>query len=123
MSSTHEGGATHEQMSAADGGEPIGRGPDFCAARDVLRDKCQRCHQEPTQNGAPFSLLTYADTQVVDRNGVPRSQRMKAAIDSDYMPPTFLQLEPAVEPLQESERALLLSWLSGEPPLDSPACD
>jgi hypothetical protein len=110
-------------MNAADGGEHLDMAPDFCAARAVLRDKCQRCHQEPPLNGAPFPLLTYDDTQVVDRKGVPRFQRMKAAIDSDYMPPLFLELEPAVEPLQPTERATLLSWLSSEPPLDSPDCE
>jgi uncharacterized membrane protein len=117
------GAATTEPISAAGGGEGVGTGPDFCAARTVLRDKCQRCHQDPTQDGAPFPLLTYADTQVVDRKGVPRFQRMKAAVDSDYMPPTFLDLEPAVEPLQDSERAALLGWLSSEQPLDNPDCE
>jgi len=97
--------------------------PDFCAAHVVLRDKCQRCHQDPTQNGAPFPLLSYADTQVVDRKGVPRFQKMRAAIESDYMPPTFLELEPAVEPLHESERVALLGWLSSEAPLDAPDCE
>src|SRR5688500_18363575 len=28
----------------------------------VLDAKCHRCHQDPTQNGAPFSLLDYAKT-------------------------------------------------------------
>jgi uncharacterized membrane protein len=123
MSATERGGATHAEMNAADGGEHLGMAPDFCAARAVLRDKCQRCHQEPTLNGAPFALLTYDDTQVVDRKGVPRYQRMMAAIDSDYMPPTFLELEPAVEPLAESERATLLDWLASDPPLDNPDCE
>jgi hypothetical protein len=123
MSTTGRGGATQVEMNGADGGEPLDLAPDFCAARAVLRDKCQRCHQEPTLNGAPFPLLTYDDTQVVDRKGVPRSQRMKDAIESDYMPPLFLELEPAVEPLQESERTALLGWLSSDPPLDNPDCD
>lgn len=119
---TASGGAVNDHIAAA-GGEALGELPDWCAARTVLRDKCQRCHQDPTQNGAPFPLLTYADTQVVDRKGVPRSEKMKAALDSDYMPPTFLQLEPAVEPLQESERSALVSWLSSDPPLDNPDCE
>jgi hypothetical protein len=123
MSTTGRGGAPHVEMNAGDGGEHLGMEPDFCVARTVLRDRCQRCHQEPTLNGAPFPLLTYDDTQVVDRKGVPRFQRMKAAIESDYMPPLFLELEPAVEPLEESERAALLSWLSSDPPLDNPDCE
>jgi hypothetical protein len=118
-----DGGATSNEASAADGGANLGTRSDWCAARTVLRDKCQRCHQDPTQNGAPFALLTYADTQVADRKGVPRFQKMKAALETDYMPPMFLKLEPAVEVLRAAERDSLLSWLSSDPPLDSPDCD
>jgi hypothetical protein len=121
INSTSDGGATNDS-SIADGGAMLGMEPDWCAALTVLRAKCQRCHQEPTQNGAPFALSTYADTQVADRKGVPRFQRMKAALATDYMPPTFLELEPAVEPLDESERSALLSWLSSDQPLDNPDC-
>jgi hypothetical protein len=123
INSTDSGGASSDGLSATGGGEALGMQPDACAARVVLRDKCQRCHQDPTQNGAPFSLLSYADTQVVDRKGVPRFQRMKAAIESDYMPPTFLELEPAVEPLTDSERTTLLNWLSHDPPPDNSDCE
>lgn len=98
-------------------------GPDWCAARAVLQAKCQRCHDEPQQNGAPFPLLTYADTQVVDRAGTPRSDKMKAALESDYMPPQFLKLTPEVEPLSDEERSTLLDWLSAVPPLDSLDCE
>jgi uncharacterized membrane protein len=110
-------------MNAAEGGEALGMESNFCAASAVLRDKCQRCHQDPPLSGAPFPLLTYDDTQLVDRKGVPRFERMKAAVDSDYMPPLVLELEPPVETLQESERAALLSWLSSEPPQDDPNCE
>jgi uncharacterized membrane protein len=98
-------------------------GPDWCAARTILRAKCQRCHSEPQENGAPFALLTYADTQVEDRAGRPRFEKMKAALESDYMPPQFLKLTPEVEPLLADERSTLLTWLAGEPPLDSADCD
>ena len=98
-------------------------GPDWCAARAILRAKCQRCHSEPQENGAPFALLTYADTQAEDRAGTPRFEKMKAALESDYMPPQFLKLTPEVEPLLADERSTLLTWLAGEPPLDSVDCD
>jgi hypothetical protein len=123
INGSDSGGATNDGLNATGGGDALAMEPDFCAARVVLRDKCQRCHQDPTQNGAPFSLLSYADTQVVDRKGVPRFQKMKAAIETDYMPPTFLELEPAVEPLRESERATLLLWLSSDLPPDNPDCE
>jgi uncharacterized membrane protein len=123
MGTAGRGGAAPDETSGADGGGHLGMEPDFCEARTVLRDKCQRCHQEPTLNGAPFPLLTYDDTQVVDRKGVPRFEKMKAAIESDYMPPTYLELDPAVEPLSPSERAALLGWLASDPPLDNPDCE
>jgi len=120
--SDNSGGAASNEVSEAGAGAKQGTPHDWCAARTVLRAKCQRCHQDPTQHGAPFPLLTYADTQVVDRQDVPRFQRMKTALETDYMPPSFLELEPAVELLSDSERSTLLGWLSSEPPLDA-SCD
>jgi uncharacterized membrane protein len=115
--------STGNSDGSAAGDANLGVEPDWCAARSVLQAKCERCHQAPTQNGAPFPLVTYDDTQVVDRKGVARFQKMKAALESEYMPPTFLELEPAVESLQKAERDALLSWLSSDPPLDNPDCD
>ena len=34
-----------------------------CDVFTVLRENCHRCHQSPPLNGAPFPLLTWADTQ------------------------------------------------------------
>jgi hypothetical protein len=48
---------------------------------------------------------------------------MKAAVESAYMPPQFLELSPAVQPLTASESDTLITWLSAQPPLDSPSCD
>lgn len=118
-----EGGARHGNPSTGDAGALVQSEPDWCSARVVLQAKCQRCHGDPAANGAPFALLTYADTQVVDRKGAPRYEKIKAALESEYMPPLFLELMPAVEPLSASERATLLTWLSGEPPLDASQCD
>jgi hypothetical protein len=37
---------------------------DFpCDVFAVIHQACNPCHQDPPQNGAPFALLTYADTQ------------------------------------------------------------
>jgi uncharacterized membrane protein len=91
--------------------------PTWCQVHTVLEDKCQRCHTDPPENGAPFSLLTYEDTQVTDGRGRPRFERMRDAVESEYMPATFVKLEPPVEPLTDNERAVLLDWVSagGEP--------
>jgi hypothetical protein len=98
--------------------------PTWCDVARVLEQKCQRCHQDPPQNGAPFSLLTYDDTQVLDRGGTPRYERMHDAVESEYMPATFVKLEPPVEPLTESERGLLLEWAaSGGPSTGGTRCE
>jgi hypothetical protein len=37
---------------------------DFpCDVFAVVHSVCNKCHTNPTKNGAPFPLLTYADTQ------------------------------------------------------------
>jgi uncharacterized membrane protein len=82
----------------------------WCAAREVLEQKCQRCHAEKTQHGAPFALVTYQDTQAVNAKGKPRYELIAAAVSSDFMPPSFLNVAPPVEPLTDLERAALLDW-------------
>jgi uncharacterized membrane protein len=91
-------------------GETSAPEPTWCNVRQVLQSKCQRCHRDPPQNGAPFPLMTYEDTQVLDGRGTPRFERMYDAVESDYMPATFLKLEPPVQKLTDDERALLLEW-------------
>jgi uncharacterized membrane protein len=98
----------------------------WCAAREVLEQKCQRCHAEETQHGAPFALVSYQDTQVVNAKGKPRYELIAAAVSSDFMPPSFLNVTPPVEPLTDLERAALLDWCErgapGPSAPDSP-CD
>jgi uncharacterized membrane protein len=97
--------------------------PDWCAVQPILGLKCQRCHSAPPVEGAPFSLLTYDDTQVRDSQGKARYERMASVIDSGYMPPQFIVLDPPVQPLTETERATLLAWCSlGAPPSGSASC-
>lgn len=101
--------------SAADSGAPADS--EWCAADLVLSHKCRRCHQAPPKNGAPFSLLTYEDTQLVDSQGKPRFMRMADAVSSGYMPAQFVSLTPPVEGLTADERATLLGWCeAGAPP-------
>jgi uncharacterized membrane protein len=97
--------------------DTAGNEPTWCQVRSVLADKCHRCHTAPPEHGAPFSLLTYEDTQVVDRRGTRRFERLHDAVESEYMPPTFLKLDPPVEALTDNERQLLLDWsaANGEP--------
>jgi hypothetical protein len=48
---------------------------------------------------------------------------MASAVDSEYMPPQFLTLEPPVALLTADERATLLAWCSrGAPLIGSATC-
>ena len=102
--------------SSSDKGSP----PTFCDVQPILESKCQRCHQDPTKNGAPFPLLSYADTQVAaatpDKPARKRYEQMRTAVESGAMPDQSQNLEPAVSPLSCEEKATLLEWLrSGAP--------
>jgi hypothetical protein len=92
--------------------------------------KCLRCHTEPQVNGAPFSLLTWPDTQKVypPVGGKPIWQKMYVAVDTKFMP---ICAETGcgnfeggpTEKLTDEERNTLLSWLECPQPVDSPGCD
>jgi uncharacterized membrane protein len=95
--------------------------PSWCAIEAILQLKCQRCHQRPTAHGAPFSLLTYDDTQVQDSKGKPRFAQIASDVESEYMPPQFIELDPAVAPLSAHERTTLLDWCAQGAPLTGSA--
>jgi hypothetical protein len=86
----------------------------WCDARRVLEAKCVRCHSAPPRiYGAPFSLLSYADTQneYPPGSGQLVYQRMRWMVAYGRMPPLGQQIEPPIEPLDDTERDLLLVWL------------
>jgi hypothetical protein len=90
----------------------------FCAALQVVRDKCQRCHTDPPQNGAPAALLTYEDFQRPYGASGERKywEAASEAVERDIMPYVALNepptsLMPPVEPLTSDEKATLLGWL------------
>lgn len=93
-------------------------GVAFCAALSVIRSKCQRCHTEPPENGAPVAFLTYEDTQASYFDTKRKwAEVMLDAVTKGFMPfvrlndpPTSLM--PPVEPLSEAEKATLLGWLN-----------
>lgn len=96
---------------------------DWCAVQRVLAGKCQRCHGAPPAHGAPFSLVSYDDTQVANRQGEVRYLTLQKAITDDAMPPLYLKLEPPPEPLADDEKQLLLDWCSaGAPPPGDQPC-
>jgi uncharacterized membrane protein len=120
------------------GGDDGNRGPstssgvggsasaDFCDALAVLEVKCQRCHQDPPVNNAPFALLSYADTQVERSSGDRVYEDMLDAVETGVMPPTAGAYTPPVEPLTCSEKATLLDWLKAGAPRpagNDPSCE
>jgi hypothetical protein len=101
----------------------------FCDAFAVIRAKCQRCHQDPPQNGAPAPFLTYEDTQAnYASTGKPFFEFMIGDVERGTMPYVFLNgpptnLMPPVEPLTPEEKATLLGWLKqGALPLGGTDC-
>jgi uncharacterized membrane protein len=99
----------------------------FCSAFAVLQQKCVRCHSDPPVNGAPFSLDSYEATQVPSHSGDElRTDRIKRAVESGFMPLTSLRVDPPVEPLTCEERATLLAWIDAgapPPPDGDPRCE
>ncbi len=91
-----------------------------CDVAEVLKNKCQRCHLDPTENGAPFPLVSYSDTQA-DFFGSVVSDRIKNAVETDFMPATFIMLDPPVETLTADEKKVVLDWIAaGAQPVDTP---
>jgi hypothetical protein len=90
-----------------------------------LQDKCQRCHRDPPENGAPFALITYADTQV-KHDTTPRYELMQAAVTSGFMPFVAAELDPPVASLTCEQKETLLAWLEADAPpapSDDPDCE
>lgn len=100
---------------------------NFCDAFAVIQQKCVRCHSDPPAHGAPFALDSYEATQTPSRDGKTiRADRMRAVIDSGFMPLTSIRLDPPVEPLSCEEKATLLEWIDrgAEPaPAIDPRCE
>ncbi len=92
-----------------------------CEILAIVQPKCQRCHQDPQLNGAPFSLLTFPDTQKLYVNKVIY-QRMHNAVDTDFMPfcaqSCANNYDPPVQKLTPEEKQTLLDWLVCPQPVD-----
>jgi len=110
--------------SAAAGAAPIGEAGagtgaqvPFCSALAVIRAKCQQCHQNPPQHGAPVPFISYEDTQApYDNMGKTYADAMLPVVENDVMP--LLQLNdppvnlmPPAKPLTAEEKETLLTWL------------
>ncbi len=122
-SGTAATGGTPADGSDGEGGS-TSDSPRFpCEVEAVIQAKCQRCHDQPPKNGAPFPLLTWEDTRGPYGTKLVY-QAMLPAIETDFMPLTQLKLDPPVEPLTPEEKTLLLDWLAAGAPAEfGVACD
>ena len=91
----------------------------------MLEAKCRRCHTDPQQNGAPFPLLAWKDTQV-DLFGTPIWMRMSNAVASGFMPLCAENkcgdFNPPVQKLTDEEKSTLLAWLECPQPSFGVVC-
>jgi hypothetical protein len=83
----------------------------YCRASEVMDDVCRRCHQDPPIHGAPFSLMTYADTQEpFGDTGKLRFERMREVVETGFMPLAGNKLDPPAF-LSPEQKKTLLGWL------------
>lgn len=78
-----------------------------CEVFAVIHAQCNPCHTNPTQNGAPFPLLTYADTQEPYGEGRLVYQQML-----DQIQPGASPRMPLGGELSDAELKTLGDWLA-----------
>jgi hypothetical protein len=116
------GGPLGSGGSIGGGGGTIGVGGVLpCEVAAVLRTKCQSCHGTTPLNGAPVSLVTYADTQVpgVKDASRPVWQSMQTRVHSTTMTVMPPRNQPA---LTSTELASLDAWFAAGAPAGTEAC-
>jgi mono/diheme cytochrome c family protein len=88
-----------------------------CDIGAVFRDVCQKCHTAPPENGAPISLVTYADTQAPfteepTYHDTPVYIVMGDALSAGVMPPPKSGVS-----ITQTQRDAILAWVgAGAPP-------
>jgi hypothetical protein len=91
-----------------------------CDVQTIIKTKCQTCHGETLQRGAPVHLLTYADTQIIAPDDPKKHvwEYMESFIMSGFMP---LAGSPT-GPLDAAQKATMLAWLAGGPVASTATC-
>jgi hypothetical protein len=79
-----------------------------CDEKQILQKICQQCHSAPPQNGAPFPLVTYENTQA-NFKGQPISDQMLYVLQNGKMPLPPVTIEPA-------DKDTLIRWLMAGSP-------
>lgn len=116
--------ASLDAMEPPDTGDPDGGLPYYNwieHVQPIVIAKCQRCHGAMVAEGAPYPLMTYAQTQATSpAYSVPVHQRMsiRAQDQNAPMPPRMPPhpIPPAPDPLTLQEIEILRVWsLIGAP--------
>ena len=96
----------------------------YCDVAPIIEAKCLRCHGEPQENGAPFPLTSYEMliAESPHGSGTPLYERMSEAITTDFMPATWMELDPPVEDLTQHEEATLVEWFEAHAPAGDVPC-
>ena len=103
---------------------PVDHVPTFYAdALPILQQNCVACHQPdgPKVGGltAPMSLISYEDAR-------PWTNRIKRALETDYMPPwgAHAQHEGTFKDeryIPDADKETLIAWVDGGAPAGDPA--
>jgi mono/diheme cytochrome c family protein len=94
--------------SSSGGGCEFGDTGDLpCDVYRVLNGNCHRCHGDPLVDGAPFPLLTYADTQA-DFFTRPVWDRMADAVEPGAIP----GMPFGANPMEEANIDVLRAWFA-----------
>jgi uncharacterized membrane protein len=92
----------------------------YCDVQPVIGARCLRCHTDPPENFAPMPLTSFdaIHANYPSDTKRPLYQLMHQWVSTGSMPPApdFNDLVPPVDQLTESEKSLLLDWLSGGAP-------
>lgn len=98
-----------------------------CEIEKILKNRCQRCHNDPTVNGAPFPLLVWND--LLRDYGGPLFEAAYPAVKTDFMPycagggPFCGSIEGGpVQPLEPAEKDALLAYLKCPEPVYGQSC-
>lgn len=82
-----------------------------CEIEKILATSCRRCHWEPREYDAPFSLVKWEATRET-RSGKFIFELMRKQVAADLMPPVLeVVAEPPVEALRSEDKKTLLEWL------------
>lgn len=89
-----------------------------CAVRELLAKRCQQCHSEPTQFGAPMPLVTRAHLMAQASTGVSVGEQSLVRMKDEKKP----MPQPPNEKATDAEYAALEAWVKAGMPASEETC-